>query len=98
MEICYRQSTNDRIIAEGDKFHVHATLNEKSGWVIKVAIICSEDDSVGYLEDDVVDDVYDVDDEESIDNDNDEDAAHLGGDDKEGGDKDSPTGKKKKKS
>ncbi len=95
LEICYRQSTNERIIAEGDKFHVHASLNEKSGWVIKVANIRSGDDSVGYLEDDVVDDSYD-DDEESIDNDNDEDATHLNGDDTGGGDKDSPTRKKTK--
>jgi hypothetical protein len=96
LEIHYRQSTNEQIIAEGDKFHVHASLNEKSGWVIKVANICSGDDSVGYLEDDVVDDSYD-DDGESIDNDNDEDATHLNRDDTGGDDNDSPTKKTKEK-
>jgi hypothetical protein len=57
LEIRYTQSTNDRVIADGDGFHVHATLNEKYGWVIKAANMEDFDD--------VVDDVYEDDDDES---------------------------------
>jgi len=63
LEIKYTQSTNDRVIADSDGFHVHATLNEKYGWVIKAANMEDFDD--------VVDDVYEDDDDESGD-DNDE--------------------------
>ena len=71
LEIKYTQSTNDRVIADGDGFHVHATLNEKYGWVIKAANFNDYND--------VVDDVYEDEDDESV-HDNDEEQQGADGD------------------
>ncbi len=63
------------MFADGDRFHIHATLNKKYEWVFKVANICCGDDTVGGL-DDIVNDVYEDDNDNSVDNDED----HEGGD------------------
>ena len=71
-------SNNSRMVVKGENFEVIANLNDKRGWVVKIAAVRSGDDGVGDL-----DDVVDTDSEYE---DNGDDDDSIGEDDDDGDD------------